>query len=285
MKYIQILIDHANLVYRSYYSAVRFINIRPWMPVIRYFDMLRLVSERVKRTYPKVPIKFAFAGESKTTLRRTTLDPKYKAHRKPNKDEDLRKFRNVIVKLINGSGWELIRIDGAEADDIIASLTAKNSMEAQTVVYSNDRDLRQLLSYPNTVMFQNPGMFYTRRMFKIEHGFDPDKYLYYKALVGDKSDNISGVNGWGPVKSKKYIIAGNWLESLQPNEVESYKNSLALSDLDYSLDVSIPERVNRVSKKASIEKVLRKIYGKDSIQEVMLALNRFEVAHNYLVKP
>ena len=72
-----------------------------------------------------VKLKVIFAGESKTTLKRKELDPGYKGNRPNISDPAFKEFRTGLAELIRLLGWDIISVDGAEADDVIASIVAK----------------------------------------------------------------------------------------------------------------------------------------------------------------
>lgn len=83
---ILLLVDQANVLYRAYYATRYLHAIRPWLPVVRYLEMLHVCGRKIHHKYkPTDGIKVIFAGESKTTLKRATIDPNYKSHRGPMK--------------------------------------------------------------------------------------------------------------------------------------------------------------------------------------------------------
>jgi 5'-3' exonuclease len=75
-------------------------------------------------------------------------------------------------------------------------------------------------------------VFYTKNNFVEEYEFEPLYFDSYKAMVGDSSDNVSGVNGVGPVNAKKHILNGSI-----PIDDPNYMHALKLIELNYDLDV------------------------------------------------
>lgn len=278
-----LLIDHHNILYRAYYSQLSTHELRPWGPVIRYLDMLRACVQKTKYRYRKTEtIKFIFAAESLTVLKRTLQNPDYKANRGPRNNDD------VFNSLLSAMGFialrlniPMVRLDGFEADDVIASLV--QNLSGKRIIFSNDRDLRQLLSHTNTVIYQNPGLFYTPDMFKEDYGFTPDKFVFYKALVGDKSDNLSGVEGWGPVKAKKHILAGSWLNQLdEEKNKDVYWKSMELVRLFYDPELSVDghELVLEGGQLDKLNEEIKGLYSSNkAVKEINLSILRLaEVA-------
>ena len=246
---VLLLVDYSNLLYQSYFSGSKGWIDRPWLPILRFMDSLRLCIRRSK--VDGVPMEVIFAGESRKKLDRTKIYPEYKGQRSPIDHDVFRHFRKIMALLIEDMGTKILSRDGAEADDIIASITGyvchectcespcknckdKKKYTTDVVVFTNDRDLNQLLRYDRCYIYRSPGVFYSRQDFIEEYEFNPNKYNLYKAMVGDKSDNIPGVNGIGPITAAKYIKDGTI-----PTDDIQFQKALSLVELDYDLDVPI----------------------------------------------
>lgn len=94
-----------------------------------------------------------------------------------------------------------IILNGAEADDAI-SFTA-SVIKENTVIVSTDKDFLQTCSDNNFVYSPNAKTVFTKK--KVYEKFEvlAENFVIFKALIGDKSDNISGVKGIGPKKALK----------------------------------------------------------------------------------
>lgn len=293
---VVILVDYSNLLYRSYFSSITSLQERPWLPILRFLDSLRLCVQRSK--IDGTPLEIVFAGESKTPLIRSELDPTYKAQRSHLTDSAFQQVRGNIEKIVSDLGFEILNRDGYEADDIIASFVKKSchqcrckvrcancehksEYDTDIVVYSNDRDMNQLLSFDRCDIYRNAGIhtgvFYTREDFEKDFGFSPLKFDRYKAMVGDKSDNIKGVDGFGPVTAKEYV-----LEDKTPIDI-SYAKALELVQLFYEIE-NIPDHGTDISNLEKSVKLranslldIAMQYGPDKLpyEEVLLSVQKF----------
>lgn len=220
--------------------------------------MLRLCVKRSKQK--GVPLKVIIAGESKTKLKRTILYKDYKATRTHTIDPKFSKFRVELAELLKFVGWDIISVDGAEADDVIASIVAKYchrclckvpcadcdcalKYKTDVVIFSGDRDMQQCLAWDRTFIYRAPGLFMTKALFEESYSIPVAKYGVYKALIGDKSDNIKGVEGFGPVKASLAIRSQSvgediWEMSGQQGRDE-FKLALSLVKLDTEIDVNL----------------------------------------------
>jgi len=240
LKRVLLLIDYSNILYRSYFSSIKGWEERPWLPILRFIDSLRLCVQRSK--IEGIPTQVIFAGESRKKLERSKLDSSYKSQRVPVQHVIFRNFRKIMALILADMGTQILSRDGAEADDIIASVVkcvCRDSQEplnkeytTDVVIFTNDKDLYQLLRFDRCYIYQNPGQFYTRELFIDEYKFYPSEFDVYKAMVGDKTDNIPGVNGIGPVKARTNI-----LDNTVPIYDSKFINALNLVSLDYDLDV------------------------------------------------
>jgi DNA polymerase I len=77
------------------------------------------------------------------------------------------------------------------------------NMKDQIYIFSSDRDLFQLLVYPNVYFIQNKSSkdgfnLFGHVEFREKYELEPIQWIDYKSLVGDGSDNLQGLPGVGP---------------------------------------------------------------------------------------
>lgn len=124
---------------------------------------------------------------------RKEVFPHYKAHRKSAREKSPLDW-NLIFKVLNGLKQDLkdnfpykvIEVDGAEADDIIGTLTPRLSVHEKILILSSDKDFVQLQKYPNVKQY-NPmlGVYVTSK--------NPVKDLKEKIIRGDTGDGIVNI--------------------------------------------------------------------------------------------
>lgn len=145
---------------------------------------------------------------------RLQLYPEYKKKKAPTEKEaeEKRQFyaqASQLPGLIQGLGIEQYKLRHREADDVIYSLM-KNKFfgddDVKTIV-STDADMLQLLADFSNVRIYAPHKeeVTTPESFELVYGFPPKFFRLYKAMVGDHSDNLPGVKGFGPKKAKQFI--------------------------------------------------------------------------------
>jgi len=96
-----------------------------------------------------------------------------------------------------------------EADDIISWLSI--TLEGNNVIVTTDNDMLQLINKKTCVFHPKKKTTIHHDNFEESLGMPIEHYLSYKAILGDKSDNIKGIDGCGPVRSKK--MAKVWMET------------------------------------------------------------------------
>lgn len=141
---------------------------------------------------------------------RRELYPAYKAQRDA-KDVELAELLDAAVDALQ-ERYEVLAMAGIEADDLIASRW-QHAMEVgcQVVIVSADKDLWQLLRAGRAsqlLKFKTEHgkligpRWQTRDAFFSEFEFEPERWPLYRAMAGDKSDNIAGIAGLSDVAAK-----------------------------------------------------------------------------------
>ena len=133
----------------------------------------------------------------------------YKAQREPP-PEDFHPQELRIFEMTRLFGIPVVGVEGAEADDVIATLTQRvldDPRRAGTMVrlVSRDKDLEQLLG-PRVSLFDiHKDELIDEERLVAEKGIRPDQVVDALALMGDAVDNIPGVEGIGPKTAAKLI--------------------------------------------------------------------------------
>jgi DNA polymerase-1 len=133
----------------------------------------------------------------------------YKAGRAETPDE-FRQQLGLILEVVETLGIPIVRTEGHEADDAIATLALRAVEEGiDAVIVTADRDFFQIVRPGLTVMFNRRGISdivrYDEAAVTERFGLPPSKYLEYVALKGDTSDNIPGIPGVGEKTASKLV--------------------------------------------------------------------------------
>jgi 5'-3' exonuclease len=129
---------------------------------------------------------------------RADIDPTYKAQR-PQQDAALYHQIDLAVDRLTADGFPIWRAKGFEADDIIATATAKAISAGQHVIIASaDKDLLQLVQPRVRAKHPKDGVMCDEDGVVTRFGVLPHQMRDYLSLVGDSSDNIKGAKGIGP---------------------------------------------------------------------------------------
>ena len=206
-----ILVDGNSLMYRAYYGMHTELTSKG-LYTNAILGFIRMMNHLLSSKYDNILVAF---DAGKKTIRHDWMKD-YKAGRAPMPDE----FRMQISYI--KEYLDIIRVkrfeqDLYEADDIIGTMSKKaEELGYHVDIYSSDKDLLQLISPNTTVHLNKKGMTelddYTPESFKERYQIDYTQFIDLKALMGDKSDNLLGVNGVG---EKKAISLLQTYESLE----------------------------------------------------------------------
>ena len=156
------------------------------------------------------------AFDLKTPTFRHKAVATYKANRK-GMPEELAQQLPLVKQLLKGLGIKIIECEGYEADDVLGTLSAICSETGnQCAVLTGDRDNLQLINQNVIVRLvtNKETINYDENRFKEDYGFEPINLIDLKALMGDSSDNISGVAGIGEKTATTLIREFKTIESL-----------------------------------------------------------------------
>jgi len=151
----------------------------------------------------------------------------YKAKRPPT-PSDLISQIPTIKEFLKAFKIPIFEKEGFEADDLIGTIVLK-SQGVEKIIVSGDLDNLQLVS-KETKVFVLSGVkkstLYTEKEVEEKYqGLKPKQLLDLKALVGDKSDNIPGIQNIGPKTAQKLIFKFGCVENIYSEIEKNSKNS------------------------------------------------------------
>lgn len=193
------VIDGNSILNRAFYG-VRLLTNHDGLPTNAIYGFLSTLF-RLQDEYTPERTIVCFDVKEKT-FRHQKFDS-YKATRKGMPDE-LAAQLPVMKEVLDALGMIRCEKGGYEADDLIGTISRKAEEQGNDcLIVTGDRDSLQLVSAHTTVHLvsskggQDTSRDITPEAFREEYGFDPIRLIDLKALMGDSSDNISGVPGVG----------------------------------------------------------------------------------------
>jgi len=225
-----LLIDANSFFYRAFH-AVPMLTAPDGTPVNAIHGVLSMVATLI-HDYQPSGVAMIFDAKGKNF--RHELFPDYKAHRSPMPDE-LRAQIEPLHHLVQLMGLPLLVIPGIEADDVIATLATQASAHGQEVVIATgDKDLCQLVNEQVRIIDTMKNKLLTPAAVTDKFGVPPDSIVDWLTLVGDKSDNIPGVDGVGEKTAAKLLRAHGTLtgivEAMKGQRTRTAQNILAAAE-------------------------------------------------------
>lgn len=229
------LIDGHALAYRTFFAlsmtGQRFTTSsgEPTAGIFGFASVLLRLLEQEKPEY------MAVAFDTGKTFR-NDMYPAYKATRAKMPDE-LRGQIERIREMVDAFGLPRLEQEGVEADDVLGSIALQALDKGLGVkIITGDRDLFQLVNDRILVNLAGAKMSEARdfgsKEVKESFGVNPNQVVDFKALVGDKSDNIPGVAGVGEKTAisllEQYETLDNLyahLDELKPRQRELLEKS------------------------------------------------------------
>lgn len=205
-----LLVDGNSIINRAYYAVIGRAPMTapdgtPTGAVNGFFNSVLGVMKEYNPDYMCVLF------DRKEPTFRHKMSAEYKANRKGMPD-DLAAQMPVVKNLLDLYGICRMELAGYEADDLIGTLSKQGEEKGMNVfIFSGDHDDFQLISdkvsviMPQSGKGKEPRVLFDRKMFEDTYGVKPEVFVQVKALMGDNSDNIKGVEKVGEKTAFKLI--------------------------------------------------------------------------------
>jgi 5'-3' exonuclease len=230
-----IVIDGSNLLWRTHWIAEtrqKLVNSKGiWTgPIYMFLKSVKGLQEKFKpnSTYVTWDKKLKYPS---TNFRKELAPETYKQNRDDDKSKQIHEQHDELSKWLTVLGVKQIYPGVLEADDIISWLVREKL--TTSVIISVDKDLLQLID--DNIHYYNPikKKLITPLNFVEEVGVEINEYNNYKALLGDKSDNVEGIQGYGVQKSAKLCKEGyeGIVQKLSEEDKQKFDKNLTLTNL------------------------------------------------------
>ncbi|MBS0654322.1 MAG: DNA polymerase I [Verrucomicrobia bacterium] len=206
------LIDASGFIYRAFF-AIQGLSNKEGESTGALYGFIRSYFRLIDEFHP-THIAAVFDAENNKASR-LAIYSEYKAHRKPTPPElikqihDAREFCTLL-------GIPTLAIPGVEADDTMASVAAwAKEMGSDVFISSSDKDMAQLVD--DKIKIINPHKDYivvdTSKAEEL-YGVPPSQLRDYLAIIGDSSDNVPGIEGFGPKTAIQLLKDYGTLENI-----------------------------------------------------------------------
>lgn len=206
-----LLVDGTNVVMRCAFGG----DVPPDRAIPIAFGMVKRAAVELGASH--LIVAFDSGGETW----RTEIAPTYKANRTSETSE----YSKQAIEYFRLKDVMCVSVPGFEADDCVATLAKRTTKNV--AILSGDSDLAALVS--ETVQVFTPG----NPLKKVDpgkygHGVRASNLADYKALVGERGDNIAGVPGIGPKKAAALLATHGTIERLLAGAVPDNSREAAL---------------------------------------------------------
>lgn len=211
-----LLVDGNLLLFRSFYAAYAFNKEVNNLPTHLFLTSLLEVIKQEKPDF----IFVAFDAHGKT--KRHEMYKDYKAGR-TSPPPSIYEQKKIILNLLDLAKIKWFEQIGDEADDLIATIATKYSNNNKIVIFSEDKDLMQLIE-PGIEILIKDRKNKSKSYIKInnENFFDifnlyPYQIPDFKGIAGDSSDNLKGIKGIGEKTAIQLLAKYKNLENIYEN--------------------------------------------------------------------
>ncbi len=280
------LIDGNSLAYRAFFALPESIATADGRPTNAIYGFASMMAKILVDHHPRAVIVAWDAGMSGRELEYAD----YKAQRPPRPDLLSEQWPH-LWPLAEAFGFHNVKVEGWEADDVIATL-ARQARESRipVMVVSGDRDVYQVVGEGIRVMTTSRGVtetkIYDREGVVERYGVAPELVTDLIGLKGDTSDNIPGIPGIGDKTAAQLLQEFGSLEAVLGNvdEISGPKRkqnltehaddarvSKQLATLKY--DVEVPIDVSEIARSTPDRSRLREFAAEFELRAVIQRLD------------
>ena len=291
------LIDGPSLVYRAFYALPESIATSTGEPTNAIFGFSSMLVKIVTDHGVQPTIVAWDAG----TSGRTELFAEYKAGRRSRPDL-LKAQWPAVEPLVEAFGYRNVKLEGYEADDVIASLAeqARGAGVPVTIV-TGDRDVFQLIDEAGLVQVMATARgitetkLYDHQAVIDRYGLAPELIPDFYGLKGDTSDNIPGIPGIGEKTASELIQRFGSLEGVlshvrdiggpkrKQNLIDHAEDArlskrLATVNRELPVDFDLKSEASREPDRSRLREVFRRWELRDPLRRLEEALGEAEIA-------
>jgi DNA polymerase I len=289
------LIDGNSLVYRAFFALPESIATSKGQPTNAIFGFASMLVKIISEYGVKPTLVVWDAGMSG----RKEVYEEYKGQR-DSKPDLLAEQWPHMEPLVDSFGYENVRVEGFEADDVIATVARRARDEGfDVMVVTGDRDLFQLIEPGVRVMATSRGItdtkVYDREAVGDRYGIEPELIPDFVGLKGDTSDNIPGVPGIGEKTASQLLQEHGDLEGVLGNienisgakrkenllnhaEDARISKQLATAIRDIELDLDLNKIAAREPDRSRLRETFREFELRAPLERLEEALGDGEVA-------
>lgn len=222
-----LLLDSNSLINRAFY-AIGPLSTKDGIMTNAVYGYLSMLAKTLNDLKPDY---IAAVFDLKGPTFRHKMYEGYKANRKGMPDE-LASQLTVLKEILGSFKIKIVEMQGLEADDIIGTLSKTQGLKK--IIISGDRDLFQLASEDTEIWYTKRGVtdiaVYNLETVCKEYG-SPDSVVELKSIMGDKADNIPGINGIGETGAKKLLSEYKTLDNIY-NNIDKIQGSVKQKLID-----------------------------------------------------
>lgn len=216
-----LLVDGSSYLYRAFY-ALTHLTAPDGMPTNAIYGVLKMLNKLRDET-PHDYCACVFDAKGKNF--RHALFPDYKATRPPMPDA-LRPQAEILPELVQLMGWNVLRINDVEADDVIGTLAVQAAAQGMNVIISTgDKDMAQLVNTQITLVNTMKNETLNPDSVVEKFGVRPDQIRDFLALMGDKVDNVPGIEKCGEKTAAKWLAEFGSLTEII-NRADEFKGKI-----------------------------------------------------------
>lgn len=217
------IIDAVNFLFRSYYAIGPMTNDKGQSTGALY-GFIRSVQKIIRDFSPSHLVCVFDGPENKKS--RQQVYSEYKMHRK-GAPEDLFPQFDLADQFCHLAGIATLCVEGVEADDTMATIALwAEKKGAHVYLCSSDKDLMQLVN-DQIVLLQlhKENLIIDTKKVEDLFGVKPSQMLDLLAIMGDSSDNIPGLPGFGPKTAASLLQEFGSLDEIlaHPEKVKGEK--------------------------------------------------------------
>jgi DNA polymerase I len=291
------LIDGNSLAYRAFFALPESIATSTGVPTNAIFGFASMLVKILTDYGPKATVVVWDAGSSG----RKEVYSEYKAQRSSRPDL-LKEQWPHLEPLVDAFGYRNLKVEGYEADDVIASIAERAKAAdppVDVMVVTGDRDAYQLVDDHVKIMTTSRGItdtrVYDREGVIDRYGIPPELVPDFIGLKGDTSDNIPGVPGIGDKTAADLLQRFGSLEQVldSVDEISGAKRKenlvnhaqdarvskeLATAKRDIPIDLDVTSFVSAEPDRSRLRDVFREFELRDPLRRLEEALGSAQAA-------